>query len=339
MIARIWKSVSRSAALVLILGLLPGSAAAESRLLAHWKFNGSGADASGNGHDATLKNKAAYAADAVEGSHSLLLEGTGYASAAAFDLGDAFTITLWAYLLPEQTDIKTLLANCEGGSRINGFKLYVNSWETQDRKILVEPSDGTDRIDITSPENTFEESLWNHFAITADRVGGLIDLYLNGERVNLTSETTAGFQTTRSLFIGAMPPGNVYNWQGMIDDVRVYEGVLSEDEISATMNPETAVREPAPHAGAGPDGFRLMQNRPNPFNPTTRLSYFLPQSGAVTLKVFDQRGRLVAVLAEGMQNAGIHETDFRPENMSGGIYYCRLQAGGHNQTVKMLYVK
>jgi hypothetical protein len=334
---RAWKAVSLLAVSAFAISFFPGSAAAETKLLAQWKFNENSADATGNGHDATLKNKAVYAVDAVEGSHSLLLEGTAYASVAAFDLGDAFTITLWAYLLPEQTDIKTLVANCEGGSRINGFKLYVNSWETNDRKILVEPSDGTDRIDITSLENTFEEALWNHFAIAADRVNGIIDLYLNGEKVNQTSQTITGFQTTRSLFIGTMPPGNVYNWQGMIDDVRVYEGVLSEDEISATMNPETAVEEPS--RAAQPGGFRLMQNHPNPFNPSTAVSYFLPQPGPVSLKVFDQRGRVAAVLEEGVRSAGTHETSFTPDGLAAGIYYCRLQAGTFSQTVKMLYVK
>ena len=336
---RIWKVLALLAVLVLTFGLFPGSVDADTKLLAHWKFNENGEDASGNGHTATLKNKAAYAIDAVEGSHCLLLEGTAYAVAGAFDLGDAFTITLWAYLMPEQTDIKTLIANCEGGSRINGFKLFVNNWETTNKRIIVEPSDGTDRIDVQSPENTYLEALWTHIAATLDRTNGVIDLYFNGEKVTESNLTVSGFQVTRALYIGAMPPGNNYNWHGMIDDLRIYEGILTEDEISATMNPETAVRERDGHLSAQPGGFRLMQNHPNPFNPSTRISYFLPQPGFVSLKVFDQRGCVLAVLAEGVRDAGYHAADFRPENLAAGIYYCRLQAGGLSQTVKMLYVK
>jgi hypothetical protein len=336
---RAWKVVSRLAVFFLFIGFFPGSAAAETKLMAHWKFNGSGADASGNGHDATLKNGAAFVADAVEGSHCLLLEGTAYATVGAFDLGDAFTITLWTYLLPEQTDIKTLIANCEGGSRINGFKLFVNNWETSNRRIIVEPSDGTDRTDVQSPENTYEEALWNHIAMTADRANGVIDLYFNGEKVTESNSTITGFQVTRPLFIGAMPPGNTYNWHGMIDDLRLYEGILTEDEISETMNPPSAVEEPEWSRSPQPGGFLLRQNYPNPFNPVTRIAYSLPSASSVGLEVFDPVGRRVAILAEGEQASGSHEIDFRPVSLPSGLYLCRLRAGASVQRIKMLYMK
>jgi hypothetical protein len=336
---RIWKVLSRLVAIVLIVGLLPESASAENKLLAHWKFNQSGEDASGNGHDVVLKSGAAYTADGVEGSHCLLLEGTAYAVVKAFDLGDAFTITAWTYLLPGLTDIKTLIANCEGGSRIDGFKVFVNNWETNNKRILVEPSDGTDRIDVQSPENTYEEALWNHVAVTVDRANGVIDLYLNGDKVTDSNLTVSGFQVTRALYIGAMPPGNSYNWQGMIDDLRIYEGVLTEDEIADTMNPPTAVEESASDRALQPGGFQLQQNHPNPFNPATRITYFLPRTSPVRLNVFDRMGRLVAVLADGIQATGRHEATFYPDRLPAGVYYCRLQAGPSASTIKMLYLK
>jgi hypothetical protein len=334
-----WKVVSRLAVIVLAVYLFPAAAGAEAKLLAHWKFNQSGEDASGNGRDAALKSGATYATDAVEGSHCLLLEGRAYATVGAFDLGDAFTITAWTYLMPGMTDIQTLIANCEGGSRINGFKLFVNNWETNNKCIIVEPSDGTDRIDIQSPENTYEEALWNHVAMTVDRVNGVIDLYFNGIRVTETNLTVSGFQVTRPVFIGAMPPGNSYNWQGMIDDLRVYAGILTEDEISDTMNPPSAVEEPSSGHASQPGGFLLRQNHPNPFNPVTRITYSLSRTSSVSLNVFDQRGHLAAVLAEGIQASGIHEALFYPNHLPAGIYYCRLQAGPSAHTIKMLYLK
>jgi hypothetical protein len=334
-----WKTVALLSAVVLTFSLFPSAAGAEAKLMAHWKFNQSGEDASGNGHDAMLKSGAAYAADAVEGSHCLLLEGRAYATAGAFDLGDAFTITAWTYLLPAQTDIQTLIANCEGGSRINGFKLFVNNWETNNKRIIVEPSDGTDRIDVQSPENTYEEALWNHVAMTVDRVNGVIDLYLNGNRVTETNLTVSGFQATRALFIGAMPPGNTYNWQGMVDDMRVYDNVLTEDEIAATMNPPSAVEEPASDHATQPGAFLLRQNHPNPFNPVTRIAYSLPRTSRVSLKVYDRTGRIVAVLADGVHAPGAHHAEFHPDGLPAGLYFCRMEAGTSVQTIKMLYVK
>jgi len=312
-------------------------AAAEPVLLARWTFNQNSDDVSGNGFNAVLKGDASYLDDAAEGSHSLLLEGTGRAEIAAFDLGDTFTITLWCLLMPDVTNIQTLVANCEGGSRINGFKLFVNNWETANKRILVEPSDGTDRIDVQTPENTFEDSKWNHVAMTADRVNGFMEIYYNGAPAAEANETTAGFQTTRPLFIGAMPPGSVYNWHGMIDDVRIYQGILTEEEIIASMDPLTSVE------GGGrpvsPAGFMLGQNFPNPFNPVTLIPYTLPAAGPVSLEVYDRTGRLVSVLSEGVQAAGSHTASFSAENLPAGVYVCRLRAADRVETKKMIFAK
>lgn len=332
-----WRCVFGLVSVVLTFSFLPRSAGAETKLLAVWKFNENGVDATGNGHDASFKTGATFVTDAIEGSHSLYINGKGCAFTPPFDLGGQFTITAWTYLMPGQSSIQSIVANCVGGSRISGFKFFVNTWDTADRRLMVEPSDGTNRIDVMSPENTYEESLWNHVAMTADRVNGLIDVFMNGYRVTVSSSTVTGFETNLPLYIGSFPPGNSYNWHGMIDDVRVYEGILTEDEIAASMNPETAVQEPI--RAAQPGGFRLMQNHPNPFNPSTVVSYVLPRSGPVSLKVFDPLGRVAAVLAEGAQTAGYHETNFSPDGLAAGIYYCRLQAGTLSQTVKMLYVR
>jgi|GEM_PF-2805147 hypothetical protein len=275
--------------------------------------------------------------DAAEGSHSLLLEGTGRAEVGAFDCGDTFTITLWCLLMPDVTNIQTLIANCEGGSRIDGFKLFVNNWETANKRILIEPSDGTDRIDVQSPENTFEDSKWNHVAMTADRVNGLMEIYYNGAPVAEANETTAGFQVTRPLIIGAMPPGNVYNWHGMIDDVRVYQGILTEEEIIASMEPLTSVEGGV--QPVSPAGFMLGQNFPNPFNPMTQISYSLPVAGPVGLNVFDRTGRLVSTLVEGTRAAGCHTAAFSADDLPAGVYVYRLRTADRVETKKMILAK
>ncbi|MBN1895616.1 T9SS type A sorting domain-containing protein [bacterium] len=328
-------NLSMTAAAVLALWMLY-PAAAEPVLLARWTFNQNSNDVSGNGFNAELKGDASYLDDAAEGSHSLLLEGTGRAEIAAFDFGDTFTITLWCLLLPDVTNIQTLVANCEGGSRIDGFKLFVNNWETANKRILIEPSDGTDRIDVQTPENTFEDAKWNHVAMTADRVNGLMEIYYNGAPSAEANETTAGFQVTRPVFIGAMPPGNVYNWHGMIDDVRIYQGILTEEEIIASMDPLTGVEE---ETASSPASFLLGQNFPNPFNPATLIPYTLPTAGPVRLEVYDRTGRLVSVPAEGVQAAGSHTAVFSAENLPAGVYICRLRAAGRIETKKMILAK
>lgn len=54
----------------------------------------------------------------------------------------------------------------------------------------------------------------------------------------------------------------------------------------------------------------LRQNDPNPFNPTTTLSFQLARPGHTTLKIFDMYGRQVAVLVDGMKSAGMYQEQF-----------------------------
>jgi len=85
--------------------------------------------------------------------------------------------------------------------------------------------------------------------------------------------------------------------------------------------------------------FELSQNFPNPFNPSTMISYSIPQSSFVTLKVYDIIGNEVATLVNNQQPAGKYFVDFNTANLPSGVYLYRLQAGDFVQTRKMTLVK
>lgn len=90
-----------------------------------------------------------------------------------------------------------------------------------------------------------------------------------------------------------------------------------------------------------PIDFMLEQNYPNPFNPETTISYQLPASGFVTLKVYDQLGREVATLVNEYKQAGDYNSKFSAFNsqLSTGIYFYKLAVNGFSQTKKMMLVK
>lgn len=91
-----------------------------------------------------------------------------------------------------------------------------------------------------------------------------------------------------------------------------------------------------------PDKFTLKQNFPNPFNPKTTITYQLPVSSDVNLKVFDITGKEVAVLVNQKQNAGTYEVAFDGSNLSSGVYFYKLNCSGQNnfsETKKMVIVK
>jgi hypothetical protein len=79
-----------------------------------------------------------------------------------------------------------------------------------------------------------------------------------------------------------------------------------------------------------PTEFALEPNYPNPFNPTTTISFALPVDATVSLAVYDVLGRRLADLVEGRVIAGVHDVVFDASNLSSGVYFYRLSALGDN---------
>jgi len=88
-----------------------------------------------------------------------------------------------------------------------------------------------------------------------------------------------------------------------------------------------------------PEDKFLVACLPNPFNPSTALSFDLPIASFVNLAVFDIFGRLVATLADGWREAGVHEVTFDGSGLPSGIYLYRLSAGEFTSGGKMVLMK
>jgi hypothetical protein len=88
-----------------------------------------------------------------------------------------------------------------------------------------------------------------------------------------------------------------------------------------------------------PTDFLLLQNFPNPFNPSTNIKYSIPEASFVQLKVYDVLGNEVAILINEAQSMGNYKTDFTGINITSGIYFYTLRAGSFVQTKKMLLLK
>ena len=97
-----------------------------------------------------------------------------------------------------------------------------------------------------------------------------------------------------------------------------------------------------------PQGEKSLTSYPNPFNPSTVISYQLSGEGTrynVSLKVYDMLGREVAVLVEGMKDAGYYKATFDASRLASGIYFARLVATPQDgnkpftKTMKMLLTK
>ncbi len=87
------------------------------------------------------------------------------------------------------------------------------------------------------------------------------------------------------------------------------------------------------------NNFKLEQNFPNPFNPTTKISFSLPQSALVTLKVYDILGREIATLVNDKKPMGQYEVTFDGNYLADGVYFYRMQAGSFTSTKKFVLLK
>ncbi len=88
-----------------------------------------------------------------------------------------------------------------------------------------------------------------------------------------------------------------------------------------------------------PESFSLHQNFPNPFNPSTKIKYSVPQSSKIIIKVFDVLGSEVATLVNEVVNSGQHTVNFNAEELASGMYLYRLSTNGFTETKKMLFMK
>jgi hypothetical protein len=85
--------------------------------------------------------------------------------------------------------------------------------------------------------------------------------------------------------------------------------------------------------------FSLWQNFPNPFNPTTVIRYQLPVRSHVILKLYDEIGREVSVLVDGMEQAGFHEASIDGSGLASGMYFYTLIAGEFRSVKKFLLLR
>ena len=85
--------------------------------------------------------------------------------------------------------------------------------------------------------------------------------------------------------------------------------------------------------------FALDQNFPNPFNPSTSISYRLPEASDVVVKIYDVMGNEVATLVNGRQDAGVHQVVFDAAKLSSGSYIYSIKAGNFSATKKMILMK
>jgi len=222
-------------------------------------------------------------------------------------------------------------------------------------------------IDLDAAEGTFyvNETLvatWD-FGLTAqgepgvNQLGG-INIYssaITGQTPNFYFDDVNIFKVTGrpvmsyDLFLDGSLVGNTTETSFMLDDltngqeytagvVAVYEGGDSEmAEVTFTYTGTFADEDLVLTTA-------LKGNYPNPFNPTTTISFSLAETANVDLKVYNAKGQVVKTLVAGEMTADNHTVVWNGDDNSGkavssGVYFYRMSTKGFNSTQKMMLIK
>jgi hypothetical protein len=230
--------VSYNAGLVSSSSVLVNVDDATNGLLARWPFDGSLADVAGHGWQLTAAGDAAPTNTLrKQGSNSLSLDGTGdYAYTSAMPLGNAFTLTAWVSIPSNAPNIQTLAANSGSGGTANGFRFYVNGYNSNpgDGKLCLETGNGSAGLGVSSAAGAVAKDQWQHVAAVISRSAGTATLYRNGTAVS-TGSIRTDFTNSAALYLGGMG-GNSFPLRAVMDDVRVYNRALSSNELATIIN-------------------------------------------------------------------------------------------------------
>jgi hypothetical protein len=135
----------------------------------------------------------------------------------------------------------------------------------------------------------------------------------------------------------------VADWQGdpgvVLNRIRFSEGrsTYIPEETELSLTPGASMRDPG--YTELPEHTELLQNFPNPFNPTTMINYRLSEPGTVRIEVYNTLGKRVSTLIETEQSAGSHTVSFDGSSLSSGIYFYQLHVNGLVQTRAMTLIK
>lgn len=94
-----------------------------------------------------------------------------------------------------------------------------------------------------------------------------------------------------------------------------------------------------------PMAYKLYQNFPNPFNPSTSIKYSLKENSRVELNIYDIRGKLIDIISDNIQESGNHSFEWAAGNYASGIYICQLRAISvesgelYSSIIKMILLK
>jgi len=232
--------------LTAVLALAVVSAPAAGALVHQYTFEGGDASDAVGGLHGTVSGASINASDAIQGTYSAEFGGVDYNDHIAFSTtafsDTAFSVAMWVKPYTVGT-VQALVAN-KGGGTTAGFSMLLAMDD-----LLFEAVDASDTGNSAYAYDTMSSGSWQHVCFTVDGGADSSLIYHNGSPVTDDSGIQDGFVYGGPWRLGLLTDNGTDFW-GRLDDVRIYDEVLSEEAIRALANnPNGVIPEPVTTIG------------------------------------------------------------------------------------------
>jgi hypothetical protein len=303
--------------------------------VAHYPLDGDAMDISGNGRHGTLFGPTPAVDRFGNPSGALWFDGVDHWIRAQGDgLPEAErTVALW--FNANQVQNHPVLLGYGGGGCGTSWFMGINATRYGTGPYV---SSHCDVNTLLHPEET-TTGVWHHWAISTDPAG--TRMYLDGVEVEsnanfVTNTTTVGTDLAIGVDVGAngIAPyvdANVGFFQGLLDDVRIYDRALTPAEIADLAGDVTAV------GPGGHEQFGLREPFPNPAHGAFRVEFSLPSATPASVELIDVAGRRVKSFA--LRSAGPAGLSLETQGLQAGLYWVRLWQDGRHATRRVVVLK
>jgi hypothetical protein len=219
-------------------------------------------------------------------------------------------------------------------SRYEVYKSHGNS-------VIFTIDNGPDNIKskLEVPNDAFMTGDWVHVVAVRDADNDSMMIYANNMWQGGTADNSGDISNGEPLWIGESTDETGTAMSGDMNDVRLYGYAMSLEQIDELFKSYDIATSIETDVSALPQEFSLYNNYPNPFNPTTTISFAMKQKDHVKIKIFNALGQLVETLFDGEKSAGIHTVTFNSKLRSSGVYFYRMEVGNKIFNKKMLLLK
>lgn len=160
-----------------------------------------------------------------------------------------------------------------------------------------------------------------------------IKIKLDQENFKIVSHFDDDFSVTEEEAIAIQfefETGKNYRDSKFESGIALISEIISKDNLSDVFQEKDKKEN---------ESYFEAKNYPNPFNPTTTISYTLKEAAYVKLTVYDRLGREVKVLVDENKNPGTYTIEFNASDLPSGIYFYRIKANDKTEVKKMIFAK